>query len=251
MMLFKASFHKKPSATQDEVEDQVIHYLNALTLNGQVVHNYQYGWADDQFIVTLQMPKANSISPRYNSAYVQTALIAMLKVLLYKPQWEHLANDGTTYGTYKHAPFLYLFTSAFRSGPPIYCGHNGAPVPTYQLPIDFEQREYLYRWSVEYTDHDTMWLHSSTLEKPAYKELTKLDSSLTTRGRELCTQVEAGTGKPTYYYLMHYYRNNKREAVCPGCGSPWQIREKQDEQPFWQFRFKCDKCRLVSHFACE
>jgi len=77
-------------------------------------------------------------------------------------------------------------------------------------------------------------------------------SELAEEGRDLCRAIESATGVPTFYYLMRYWGRPKAEERrrCPGCGDAWRTeRPREPPNRFWQFDFKCDRCRLVSHLG--
>jgi predicted nucleic acid-binding Zn ribbon protein len=78
------------------------------------------------------------------------------------------------------------------------------------------------------------------------------DSELSQRGREICQQVEAATGVPTYYFLMRYWGRRKGEETrrCPGCGGSWHVvMPANATSGFCDFPFRCEACRLVSHLG--
>jgi predicted nucleic acid-binding Zn ribbon protein len=80
-------------------------------------------------------------------------------------------------------------------------------------------------------------------EKFGYKQISELNSELTKFGRELCATLEKQTSTKVFYYL-HRYREtllrSKSRRTCPGCGNKWILQESN------LFRFRCDKCRLIS-----
>jgi len=254
MILFKATFTKKAQALSDDLEVCLEEYFSALIKNGQIYGGYDSGWHGDQMVVVTHLPSARAVSPRNNSGYAAEALTQLRKLLAAKPEWQPLTSEGDiTRSSLKRAPFLYLQTDAFTIEPPIQSGHDGQNIPTYMLPLDPLKREEIYFWSRSYAVHDRMWIQSGDLETAAYRQLSRLDSSLASEGREICAMVEAATNIPTYYYLMRYYRQKSREAqrLCPGCGRNWQANSVIENQPFWEFHFKCDPCRLVSHCGVE
>jgi predicted nucleic acid-binding Zn ribbon protein len=78
------------------------------------------------------------------------------------------------------------------------------------------------------------------------------NSKLAQDGRDLCRGLETATGLPTFYYLHRYWGRPKGEEdrLCPGCGGKWRTGAATGgKRLFWQFDFRCDPCRLVSHFG--
>ena len=125
-------------------------------------------------------------------------------------------------------------------------------VPTYAIPISFETKEGLYCWQKGYHDLDNIHLGSGVLEIPAYRQLADPNSELSQEGRHLCRQIEIGTGIPTFYYLMKYWarETGEEDRLCPGCGNNWKVEGVEaSPKQFYQFDFRCDKCRLVSHLG--
>lgn len=58
--------------------------------------------------------------------------------------------------------------------------------------------------------------------------MSKIDSSLSQRGIEICNQITNLTGISTYYYL--YRHNDQKRSVeekrkCPSCGGDWLLKE--------------------------
>jgi predicted nucleic acid-binding Zn ribbon protein len=141
---------------------------------------------------------------------------------------------------------LILFTTYLEIQSPVRCGDCFLPVPLYRLPR-FMSGEFVevITWASAYKSCDSLFMGSSTGERFGYREMSRVNSSLSLRGREICKHFELGTGKPTYYYLHRYYgRSRSVEAArkCPGCERQWLLKQK------WHslFDFRCEVCRLVS-----
>jgi predicted nucleic acid-binding Zn ribbon protein len=151
-----------------------------------------------------------------------------------------------------------LFTHAFTEESPVCCGDTGRPIPAYLLPVSDQTRRGLYGWAGRYSHHDNIFLDCAALEIAAYKQMADPTSRLSVESRKLCADVEKATGKPTFYYLMRYWGRSSGEEkrLCPLCGRKWRVscdagapRETEGKKPFWQFAFRCVRCRLVSHLA--
>ena len=140
---------------------------------------------------------------------------------------------------------LILFTTYIQIQSPVRCGDCFRPLPLYRLPR-FKNNEFseVIGWADDYKSCDSLFMNSSTGERFGYREMSRVDSSLSRRGRAICTHFEHETGKAAYYYLHRYYgRSRAAEEVrkCPLCGGDWLLSER------WHlFDFKCDQCRLVS-----
>lgn len=79
-------------------------------------------------------------------------------------------------------------------------------------------------------------------------QLSKHESSLSKRGRDICDRLTFTTGIPTYYYLLKLSgRGLKAEQnrKCPSCNGEWLL----EEVLHGVFDFKCDNCRLLSNIA--
>jgi len=179
------------------------------------------------------------------------------------PRWEILGENVSRRETsWKGAPFLFLHTRYYDYESPLHRGDNGMPIPLYRVPDDVGDRETIYYtnlWQVHYHEFDCINMSCGALEIDAYKQLTVHDSELSREGQELCKQFERITGVPTYYFLMRHWgrRKNEENRKCPSCGCSWRTdyyggencHEAGEDYCFWEFRFRCDKCRLVSHRA--
>ncbi|MGV3772714.1 MAG: DUF2310 family Zn-ribbon-containing protein [Verrucomicrobiales bacterium] len=192
----------------------------------------------------------NAHKRRYHSSWAKNDLEKVIEAFGRAPTWTMLddqANKRTV--TWKAAPFLYLFTHAFTHGSPVCRGDGKGAIPIYKLPITFEQKDAFFSWKGSYKDHDHIWLGCGPLEVHAYRQLAEPESELSQHGRRLCQSVEDATGTPTFYFLLRYWARLKGEAnrECPGCGRDWKVQREFRKHHFWEFDFKCENCRLVSH----
>ncbi len=142
-----------------------------------------------------------------------------------------------------------LFTTYLDTDPPLRCGRCFLPVPLYRIPApESDDHGRIVSWATAYQACDRLFMHSGALERAAYRQLSRLDSSLTKEGLGQCQAISAATRKPVYYYLMHYYAENRRRQEarrCPSCGQEWL------KQVPWHrlFDFRCDTCHLLSNIS--
>jgi predicted nucleic acid-binding Zn ribbon protein len=233
MILYEVAFGRVDRKNRGEAEDIVESYIAAMLHNGQASGQY--------YVITR-----NGILTKNDFKKV-TVFFGKA------PKWK-LLDDGVSRQetTAKNAPFLYLFTHLFDFESPLCRADNGKPIPFYRLPgSTYQDRNDIYGWQCAYRHCDSIWIDSSALEIPAYKQLADPFSALSQEGIKICKKIEKITGVPTYYYLMRYWGRRKDEAKrkCPICGHAWRTKHHENNPIFWQFAFKCKKCRLVSHAA--
>jgi len=255
MLLFKVRFDPKGKQDKTDLEESARWYISSLFHNGQACGEYFCFWNRGVLNAYVCLTGVNAHALRYHSKYGKKHLREIVETFGRAPEWIPLDGDTPKRNpSWSTAPLLYLYTTGLDWDPPVCRGDNGQPIPTYLLPVSHDIRDGLRSWASSYGDHDCVWLHSGTLEIPAYKELVEPGSELSLCGRDLCRSIEEGTGIPTYYYLMRYWGRRKDESQrkCPGCGRKWRVSElSNEEKPFWEFDFRCDKCRLVSRDACD
>ena len=253
MILAKVEFGRSGSKEEVDLEDLIESYLSLLFHNGQLCGEYFVTWTNRVLNAHVLLAGPTAYHLRYHSDYSKQALVKVRKAFGKDPAWTLLDDDARNRSpSWRAAPFLYLFTHAFDWAPPVCRGDNGAPIPSYLLPVPYEQKEQLYFWQRNYYHHDNIWLASGALEIPAYRQLVEPKSNLAEHGRELCREIENCTGVPTYYFLMRYWGRRKGEENrrCPGCGHAWRDKRRTERKAkFWEFPLLCEECRLVSHIA--
>ncbi len=143
-------------------------------------------------------------------------------------------------------PSCYVLFPALRDHDaisPIDCGHA---VPLYRLPFvddtgePFKKAHWtLQAWAETYRALDWLFLHSSTGERFAFKQLSSPWSDLMREGRRIASQLEEKMCKPVYVFLQQWHPRWGNE--CPLCGQLWRLEEP------WSTRydFKCERSRLV------
>jgi predicted nucleic acid-binding Zn ribbon protein len=253
MILANVIFGTRRRNEPAQLEDVAESYLGALYHSGQLCGEYFLTWTKRRLNAHVLLASRAAMEPRHHSQYGRKELKKVIKAFGAGPVWRILDDDASQPpSSWRDAPFLYLFTHAFDWAPPVCRGDGKPPIPVFMLPVTFEQKEQLYFWQRSYYHHDNIWLGSGALEIGAYRQLASPDSELAQHGRDLCREIETATGVPTFYYLTRYWGRAKGEEhrLCPGCGAAWRA-ERPLELPgrFWQFDFKCDRCRLVSHLG--
>ncbi|MBZ5552092.1 MAG: Zn-ribbon-containing protein [Acidobacteriia bacterium] len=255
MFIAEITFASSRSKTtnRESLRDVAEEYLACLLRNGQIYGEYLIAWSNAQLVCFTYLARPNSIQKQYHSKWGLTALKKVLEEFGENPGVQMIEeNIPRSFSPWRRSSTLYLFTHALHVGSPVHCGDSGSAVPVYELPISDQDREELFSWAGLYGYLDNIWLESDVLEIPAYKQLVDPRSKVSDAGRKLCRRIEAATGKPTFYYLTRYWGRRIGEAsrVCPLCGGKWHeanSREKGDR--FYNFHFRCKRCRLVSRRA--
>lgn len=233
--------------------DIVEEYLAALLHNGQILGDHLFAPCQGMLVAYTRVACPKALAKRYHSQWGRPLLQRLIDEFGHIPECSMLQDDVPKRSpSWRKSSSLYLFTHAFDDTSLVCCGDSGRPIPLYRLPISDQTREDLYFWKNHYKDHDRLWLASGALEVPAYKQIADPRGKLLTLGRELCQEIEAATGKSTFCYLHRYWgrKAGEQERLCPMCGRQWRTSEKEhDDSPFWEFSFRCMRCRLVSHCA--
>lgn len=255
MFLTKITFgsDKGKKRQREALSDNAETYLIALKRNGQIYGEYVFAWSKGNLVAYFYLARPNAFEKKHHSEWGISSLNSVIESFGQSPKWEIIDDSlPKRFRSWQCSKSLYLFTHAFDYTSPVCCGDTGLPIPPYLIPISDRIREDLYSWRGNYRDHDKVWLACGTLEIPAYKELADPKSELSLNGRELCTEIERATGKPTFYYLMRYWgrRDGESTRSCPSCGGQWQASDDEGKKrPFYKFHFRCERCRLVSRIA--
>lgn len=251
MILYKVIFGAVPPRNHEDAVDAMESYLSVMFHNGQAVGEYFHVVQDGRLCAYVHLAGVNALSARFQSSYHADRMAKLMTVFGQAPQWTVIDDDAPKRDTtWTKAPFLYLFTHFDTWQSPLCRGDNGKPIPLYRVPGSHEDREVINSWQNTYRDYDSVWIGCGHLEIPTYREMALPGSELSQQGREICRQVEAATGIPTYYYLMRYWGRRKGEEtrLCPGCGGCWHVATTVRRAiRFCDFPFRCEKCRLVSH----
>ncbi len=250
MILANVIFGRSRGRAKGTLEDVAESYISALLHSGQLCGEYFVTWTKGLLNAHVLLSGPNAFAVRYHSVYGKRELENVVEAFGRKPAWRMLDDEAGRRSTpWKRSPFFYLFTHAFDWASPVCRGDGKGPVPVFTLPITFELKDQLYSWQRSYYYHDHIWLRSGALEIAAYRQLADPTSELSQEGRDLCRDLETATGIPTFYYVMRYWGRANGEDLrrCPTCGGLWRIADEEKRRHFWEFDFRCDKCRLVSH----
>src|SRR6476660_9643123 len=220
MILANVTFGSLRGKPREELEDAVESYLSALFKGGQICGQRFMTLTKGKVNAHVLLAAPEAMGLKFHTAWGRKNLAEVVSLFGREPVWKILDDDaGKTSFKWRGAPFLYLFTNAFDWYSPVCRGDlkRSVSVPLFTLPVSDQIKEDLYRWQQSYREHDNVWLGSGALEIPAYRELVDPNSGLSDEGRRLCSEIESGTGIPTFYYLMRYWRKSKaeEERVCP------------------------------------
>jgi hypothetical protein len=210
-------------------------------------------WIGSEFVVTGRMAGLRAERRASHSSWGLKHLATVKAKFGREPVWKIRDDDKPKRNvSWNGAGELVLFTSAVDLDSPVCRTDIREQIPVFILPVEEQVKADIVHWQNDYGLHDQVWLGSGTLEMAAYRELVMPDSDLSQYGRELCKQIEKGTGVPTYYYLMRYYSHPTEEFSrrCPGCGGKWRT-DAAEESAFRNWHFRCKRCRLVANAGVE
>jgi predicted nucleic acid-binding Zn ribbon protein len=254
MLFTKIKFGRIENTPKESVESAVENYLCTLLRAGQIGENPTLAWIKNTLHAHVLIPGLDSHQLQYHSEQGKKALEEIVTIFGHSPSWICLDDKSRTPPTsWQNASTLYLFTHAFDNSPPVCRGDGKGVISTYSLPLSFEQKEDLRNWQLQYKSRDNLWLECGPFEIAAYRQLANPKSKLSKWGRNLCYSLEKATKIPTYYYLMRFWgrKDGEQNRLCPGCGLNWNTNITTSNPQFWQFEFRCEKCRLVSHIGTE
>ena len=239
-------------AAADEQREAVASYFGSLSRNGQISDDLFYARVGGRCVAHVALARPDAFERQHHSAWGLTHLDRVTAAFSQSPRWTVLEDDtADAESTWEGAGALVFYTHLLDKGAPVMRGDDGRGVATYLLPISDDERQALQWWAWAYRAHDEIWMGSSALEIPAYKQMAEPDSALSRDGRDLARAIEAATGLPTYYYLIRYWgrRTGEEDRRCPSCGEPWRVPFDDEARGLRSFPFRCEPCRLVSHDA--
>ncbi|MGJ8638626.1 MAG: DUF2310 family Zn-ribbon-containing protein [Opitutaceae bacterium] len=253
MILHKVTFGKITAETRDQAEDIAESYIAVLLHNGQACGEYFTVVHNAALCCYVHLQGSHALETKNHCKYGIERLKEVVDFFRTPPVVDPIDDDIPNIdANWTNAPSLYLSTSMINWGSPLHRGDNGQTIPIYRLAGEHQEREAIYSWQCTYRDYDSIWLGCGPLEINTYKQLASIDSELSKEGREICAKIETQTGVPTYYFLMRYWgrQNNEAQRPCPGCGQAWHKNLADHKSSnFWDFPFRCEPCRLVSHLA--
>lgn len=251
MLLARVSFIPQHDHEEAELIAVAEAYLVALLKNGQICGDYVKGWTEGILSAYVYLSHRTAIQGRYLSQWGEKQLNSLQLQFGAHPEWEIL-DDAASWPVPKwnSAATLFLFTHSMISASPLRHGDRGTPIPLHLLPISDRLREDVFLWGRSFARYDGLWHESDSLEIAAYREIADLNSQLCRSGRELAAATERVVEKPVYFYLLRHFGTKYGDpSPCPGCGGDWWSESSPfpSSEPFHQFHYRCDACRLVSH----
>lgn len=237
-----------------ELRELAERYLVALYQGGQTYGRARLAWSRGKLLAFVYLPRPQAPQSRFLPPWGEPDLAKVVEAFGREPSWSVLDDDvPQRFPSWKASSSLYLFTCSGDELSPVCCGDTGRAVPLYLLPVPAHVRCQLVFWAEAYRRHEQIWLDSRDLEIPAYKQLADPQSELSLRGRELGALVEKATKIPTFYFVARYWgrREGEDTRACAGCGRRWHVSRVGEGDPHHEFRFRCRRCRLVSHTAAS
>lgn len=227
------------------------HLLGVLRNNGQILGSeFPAARTHEGDCWFVSVPEKTSLSTRHANQWVAAALESLSELGI-KLEIQKLGRDPESISPCRcrTRPWLVLFTNYVCTESPVRCGACFSPIPLYQLAATADDAyDVVIRWQSDYQACDRLQMNCSTGERFATRQLGDHKSSLSCRGRAICSALAEKNDVPFYYYL---YRGSgrslpaERRRRCPSCGSAWLA-----ETPHLNlFDFKCDRCRLVSNIG--
>jgi len=233
---------------RQHIDDWVIAAQYHGHLMGQEIPAYQ---DQNTICYTMLLPEVSALVEANSNDWLRDTFVDLQKFDIAPPILTLLGKDldSEELCSCRSRRSLILFTNYATLQPPLRCGECFSPVPLYRIPgIQKEDTYELLTWEADYQACDTLQTNCATGERFAIREMSRVTSSLTQRGRAVCEEIERKTGIPVYYYLFRYRGENdqkERERRCPACDGEWYLTRPQ----FDRFHFRCDACRLLSNLA--
>ena len=241
-------------ADQEEAVDAIQGLLGAWWRHGQVLNlDAHLAVSSGAAIASVFLPEADALDARFNGSLAASEIEGLQAVIDGPPSVEILGSDPTAAAacSCEERSALILFTHFLNRVSPLRCAGCFLPVPLYRLDLaDAEVVDDLRMWEHTYRACDELEIDSGFGESFARQNLWQLDSGLSERGRDVCTDLKASTGLPTYYYLARGSGKSvaaETKRPCPGCGGAWRLQEPLHGH----FDFRCDPCLLLSNIAFD
>jgi predicted nucleic acid-binding Zn ribbon protein len=235
----------------EEMSDIAHSYLGALRMNGQIQgREWSIYAVDNQCAATVLTPESDSLARAFNGQYVNKALTnAATRGAVVTTELLSKDIESAPTCACKNSSAYLLYTTYLLLESPVRCLDCFGTVPLYTFSVMPSGEFYeIICWQSNYQACDVLQMNCTVLEKSTTRQLSDVQSQLSISGRQHCETLSSLVGKPFYYYL---YRANARSLTaekkrqCPSCGQPWYLEERLHSI----FRFKCDRCRLVSNLA--
>ena len=228
--------------------------LGAWRMNGQILGREWPSFGDKRsYGVVVMAPEETSLAEINAGTYVRSAMSKLAELgIETKIKCRCKTPESRNVCSCPRSPWMVLYTNYILLEPPLQCGGCGGVVPLYRFPNPAGEHHNVICWQSDYMACDTLQMNCRTGERFGTMEISRHDSSLSIRGRAICTSLSEISGIPTYYYL---YRGSGRTLAaergrrCPGCGESWLLPQPVKVLDF--FDMKCDPCRLVSNIAWD
>ncbi len=252
MFVAELAITPAPEADSAQVVDALRSLAGYLWRNGQSMGHETISECGSDLRAFVLVPDWNALDEAHNNNYVTEAYAKLAEVSRARTRITILGDVPDSKGADTCVnPASYILLTGFQTQQSaLRCGDCLAPIPLYKIPATDGRGEYtdLLGWQEDYQACDTLWIHSGTGERFGTRQMSDINSSLSKEGREICAEIEEATGKPTFYYLHRWLMNpswkKERARRGPGCGGEWFL-----EEPWHNFDFKCEPCRLVSHVS--
>jgi predicted nucleic acid-binding Zn ribbon protein len=228
-----------------EFDDSLSSFISALYQNGQVEGSLSNSLEREGRVQQRGMtPAEDALDPKYFNRYCRESYSRLAATCLDAPESRivgKVPDLGESCGCPEPSWYV-LITSAYAIGSPVNCGDCDQPVPLFRLPfVSGEEEHYALRaWEKTYQACDRLFMLSGIGERFGYRQVSKFNSPLMTRGREICAELAKKTERPFYCYLLKYYGPPGKS--CPSCGRPWKLPQALHDS----YEFKCDSCFLIS-----
>ncbi len=237
------------SSKGEELKDVVGWFGSCLWKNGQIADDYQVAWCDGTLRLAVLAHGRKALQEKHLTAFGRDAMMKALEFVKETPRWVvHPTGRREAARTFVGAPSLYIETYYMDdSNRVVWRGDTHDMIPTYLLPLQEGEREWLSGWGNEYRQLDAIWLASGHLETTAYRQLAEVSSELNRTGRGLAALIEQATGIPTYLSLKRYYAfaEGEDKRRCPDCGKNWSNNPRKLPGPLL-YEFRCRECHLIS-----
>lgn len=246
-------YPKRNSRTDCEfLEDAVRNFIITLLKNGNAVGDYLFEHVNDSIRVTTMALERNSFDKKYWNKWIKQNFKKILKYSEKEPQFlvDNMKVKKVAIPNIKESSFYFLYTDIFSKESPIRCGKTGKGIPMYRLPINQKIREQVFFWQEQHHSLESIWFHSSYLEKETCFELSSAKSVFSQWGRSLCQEIQQVTAKPVYYALnlerYEVLKTENKQRKCPECGKLCKsiIRQERKKLVHW-FDSRCDSCLLL------
>ncbi len=254
MYYYKIAFTKKfkdERLSDDDVYDLIDCYFGALINNGQVISGYEL-YTDNNDVVYLAtvLPRENSLSDSVSNDYVKGYLekVRQFFDVEFIKEGNNIEYDESCTCS---KPSWYFLCAEYGNGEsPLICGDCRKPVPLYEVPYIFNEKEHfsLLDWYRASKAMNTLWIHS-LWDRFTYAQTALPDSKLNREGRKIAKALEKVLKAPVFYHIKYFCEPYDDDMIvpkglphdipetCPKCKGEWTDDEK--------FR-KCERCRLIT-----